>query len=83
MGICNIEQASKSARKEAKTDVIGTSSPERVPDRSPGPFLCALMGVVLPQGSSHTEDGRAFEVLVTATIFFPINSWASKGCYNL
>ena len=48
MGICNIEQASESARKEAKSDVIGTSSPERVPDRSPGPFLCALMGVVLP-----------------------------------
>ena len=48
MGIYNVEQASESARKEAKSDVIGTSSPERVPDRSPGPFLCALMGVVLP-----------------------------------
>ena len=48
MGICSIEQASESARKEAKSDVIVTSSPERVPDRSPGPFLCVLMGAVLP-----------------------------------
>src|SRR5919199_4588229 len=48
MGIFNVEQASESARKEAKSDVIVTSSPERVPDRSPGPFLCALMGGVLP-----------------------------------
>ena len=46
MGICKTEQASESARKEAKSDVIVTSSPERVPDRSPGPFLCALMGVL-------------------------------------
>jgi hypothetical protein len=44
VGISDIEQASESARKEAKSDVIVASSPERVPDRSPGPFLCALMG---------------------------------------
>ena len=39
--------------------------------------------VLLRPGIAQAEGGRAFEVLVTATIFFPINSWASKGCYNL
>src|SRR5919199_92410 len=62
MGIFNFEQASESARKEAKSDVIVTSSPERVPDRSPGPFLCALMGFTVSfEGSRVIINTRAGE----------------------
>ena len=73
MGIYKIEQASESARKEAKSDVIVTSSPERVPHRSPGPFLCALMGGVLPLEALASMSFERSRVILDARAGEPEN----------